>query len=428
MWPRPFPRPSPRCSPDRVRPRSALLPWVAFTLVHAFLIALCLFAPGKPIGDVTSVYYTWVTTAVAGGPVPGIDIPFVYPVVAFLPMLLAFVVSPGAYALGWLGLITLLDAVAFAVLLGRWCQPRRAAAWWWLAFLLLEGPTALGRIDAVAVALVIVGLLVVSRHPAWGSALLTLGAWVKVWPAVVVAALVVAGRQRMRVVASAAATSAIVVVVALALGSGWMVLSFVTQQTGRGIQIEAPVALPWLWDAALGGGSHIYYDHDILTFQVSGPGTVLASAVTTPLLALVAAGILALGWLAQRRGAAFETLFPPLVLALIVSLIAFNKVGSPQFITWLAAPGVVGIVLLGRRWLLPAVLVLVLAALTQLVYPYLYDWLLVANPAMVFVLTVRNALEFVVLGIAVRGVWTAGRRGGTLDSARGPSVAVVTKE
>jgi hypothetical protein len=412
-----------------VRPRTALLPWVAFTLVHATLIALCLFGPGKPLGDVNWVYLNWVTTAVRGGPVPGIDIPFVYPVVAFVPMLLAFVVSPGAYALGWLGLVTLLDAVAFAVLLGRWHQPRRlAAAWWWLAFLLLEGPTALGRIDAVAVALVIVGLLVVSRRPGWGSALLTLGAWVKVWPAVVVAALVVAGRQRMRVVVAAAATSVFVVVVALTFGSGWTVLSFVTQQTGRGIQIEAPVALPWLWDAALGGGSDIYYDHDILTFQVSGPGTALASALTTPLLALVAAGILVLGWWAQRRGAAFDELFPPLVLALTVSLIAFNKVGSPQFITWLAAPGVLGIVLLGRRWLLPAVLALVLAALTQLVYPYLYDWLLVANPAMVFVLTVRNALEFVVLLIAVRRVWTAARRGGSLDSARGPSVAVVTKE
>lgn len=412
-----------------MRHRTALLPWVAFTLVHALLIALCLFGPGKPLGDVDWVYFNWVTTAVGGGPVPGIDIPFVYPVVAFVPMLLAFVVSPGAYALGWLGLVTLFDAVAFAVLLGRWHQPRRlAAAWWWVAFLLLEGPTALGRIDAVAVALVIVGLLVVSRHPGWGSALLTLGAWVKVWPAALVAALVVAGRQRMRVVAAAAGTSALVVVVALALGSGWTVLSFVTQQTGRGIQIEAPVALPWLWHAALGGGSVIYYDHDILTFQVSGPGTALASALTTPLLALVAAGILVLGWWAQRRGAAFEALFPPLVLALTVSLIAFNKVGSPQFITWLAAPGVLGIVLLGRRWLLPAVLALVLAALTQLVYPYLYDWLLVANPAMVFVLTVRNALEFVVLGIAVRGVWTAGCRGGSLDSARGPSVAVVTKE
>jgi hypothetical protein len=414
-----------------VRSRTALLPWVAFTLVHALLISLCLFGPGKPLGDVDWVYRNWVTTAVTGGPVPGIDIPFVYPVVAFVPMLVAFVVSPGAYPLGWLGLVTIIDAAVFAALLGGWRRPpRAAAAWWWAAFLLLEGPTALGRIDAVAVALVIVGLLVLARHPGWGSTLLTVAAWVKVWPAAVVAAVVVAGRQRMRVIVAAAVTSAAVVAVALSLGSGWNVFSFITQQTGRGIQIEAPVALPWLWHAALSGtgNSVIYYDRDILTFQVAGPGTALASAVTTPLLGLVAAGILLLGWRAQRRGASFEVLLPPLVLALTVSLIAFNKVGSPQFITWLAAPVLIGIVLLGRRWLLPAVLALVLAGLTQLVYPYLYDWLLVANPVMVFVLTVRNVLEFVLLGVAVRRVWTAGRDGGSLDSARGPSVAVVTKE
>lgn len=412
-----------------MRIRSALLPWVAFAAVHAILIALCLFGPGQPLGDVDWVYRTWVTTAVSGGPVPGIDVPFVYPVLAFVPMLAAHLLAPGAYALGWLALVTLVDAGAFAVLLGRRRRPRRlAAAGWWLAFLLLQGPTALARIDAIAVALVIVALLVLARYPAWGSALLTLAAWVKVWPAVVVGALVVTCRHRLRVVAAAAVTTVLVVAVALAVGSGGNVLSFITQQTGRGIQIEAPVALPWLWQAALGGGSVIYYDRDILTFQVSGAGTDVVSALMTPLLGLAVLGILAFGWWAQRRAAPFEALFPPLVLALTVALIAFNKVGSPQFISWLAAPALLGIVLQGHRWRLPAALMLLLAALTQVIYPYLYDWLLVANPAMVFVLTVRNVLEFVVLAVALRAVWTAGRRGSRLDTARDAPVITATKE
>lgn len=403
-----------------MRARTALLPWAAFVLVHLALIALCLYGPGEPHGDVDWVYRNWAEAAASGGPVPGITVPFVYPVLAFVPMLAAWLLAPDAYALGWLGLVTVVDAVAFAALLGRRPLPRRvAAAWWWLGFLLLQGPTALARIDAVAVAIVIVALTVLERHPSWGGALLTVAAWVKVWPAVLVAALLVACRRRVAVLDGAVAGSVVVVAVALALGSGWTVLSFITQQTGRGIQIEAPVAAPWLWQAALSpaGPSLVYYDRDILTFQVMGPGTTAVSALMTPLLGLVAVGILAAGWWAKRRRAPIEALLPPLALALTVALIAFNKVGSPQFISWLAAPVLLGIVLLGRRFRLEAVLVAALAALTQLVYPYLYDWLLAGNPLMVALLTARNLLEFVVLGIAVHGVWTAGRRGSRLEGA-----------
>ena len=47
---------------------------------------------------------------------------------------------------------------------------------------------------------------------------------------------------------------------------------FVTDQTDRGLQLEAPVSAWYLWRAVLGiPGSSIYYDRDILTFQVTGP-------------------------------------------------------------------------------------------------------------------------------------------------------------
>jgi hypothetical protein len=101
--------------------------------------------------------------------------------------------------------------------------------------------------------------------------------------------------------------------------------------------------------------------------------------------------------------------FPPLTLALTVTLIAVNKVGSPQFISWLAAPIILGLVLNGRAWRTPALLALALAALTQLVYPHLYDSLLVAHPLMVLVLTVRNLLEFVLLGWALFTLHRLGR-------------------
>ncbi|MDJ0378920.1 glycosyltransferase 87 family protein [Cryobacterium sp. PH31-L1] len=383
----------------RRHPLAAL--WSAFALVHLLLILLAVFGPGYPLGDVEVVYRGWAENAAAGS-IVGITENFVYPLLALVPILAAFAFGGPAYLATWFALATALNAGAFAVLV----RAHRTAAWWWLLFLALLGPIALARIDAITVPLVIVSLLWLRRRPFWGTALLTIATWIKIWPVAVLAALFVASRLRWRMLGVAAAVTAAVVVVAAALslssGNGIHVLSFVAEQAGRGIQIESPVAVPWLWQAALGvPGSFVYYDHQILTFQVAGAGTTALSALMTPLLGLAVVAVLLLGVRAQRRGAGWLGVLPPLTLALTVTLIAFNKVGSPQFISWLAAPIILGLVLNGRAWRTPALLGLALAGLTQVVYPYLYDWLLVANPLLVFVLTVRNLLEFVLLGWAL---------------------------
>jgi hypothetical protein len=392
-------------------PRRAAAPrtllWVGFGLVHLVLVALSFLAPGWPLGDVEKVYAEWATGAVVGHTIVGIDTGFVYPILAFVPILASLAFGRALYAATWLGIVVLLNGVAFASLLGRG-RNRRAllAAGWWLAFLLLLGPIALTRIDAVAVALAVIAVLWLRERPVAATVLFTVATWVKVWPIALIAALFVVARRRWQVLAVFVGTSAAIVAVALGLGSGTNVLSFVTAQTDRGIQIESPVAGIWLWQVALGlPGNFIYYDHQILTYQVIGSGTGVAIVLMTPLLVIAVAAILLLGWLAHRRGAHADRLYPPLVLALVLTLILVNKVGSPQFVGWLAAPVILGLLVRGRAWRLPAAIVLVIAALTQLVYPYLYGWLLAAAPIMVFVLSVRNLLEFVLLGWALRQLW-----------------------
>ncbi|MBB5642062.1 glycosyltransferase 87 family protein [Cryobacterium roopkundense] len=395
------------------RPPSQRAPllWGAFVLVHVVIVLLALYGPGNPLGDVAVVYRGWAD-GLRNGTIVGIDAPFVYPILAMLPISAALALGDALYLYTWFLLVTLCDAAAFFMLV-RGLHPHRVrVAWWWLLFQLLLGPIALARIDSITVPVTIIGLLWLGSRPFWGTALLVLATWVKIWPAAVIAALFVVWPQRWRMLLLASAISLGIVVVALVLGSGRNVVSFVTAQTARGIQIEAPVAGFWMWLTALRvPASSLYYDRDILTFQVAGPGVDVASALMTPLMALMAICVVLLGARATRAGAAFVTVFPPLVLALTVTLIAFNKVGSPQFMAWLAAPIILGLVWHGAAWRTPATLALVIAALTQLVYPYFYDWLLVADPTLVFVLSVRNLLEFVLLGWAVRELWSYDRRG-----------------
>ena len=93
-------------------------------------------------------------------------------------------------------------------------------------------------------------------------------------------------------------------------------------------------------------------------------------------------------------------IFPPLALLLVTVLIALNKVGSPQFQTWLLAPVILWLVLDRRRARTAAALVLALCLLTCLVYPLSYDGLLRAEAAPVLLLTMRNALLVVLAAVS----------------------------
>jgi glycosyl transferase family 87 len=388
--------------------------WAAFVLAHLWLGLVNLYGEGLPLGDVTIVYRFWMDQAMQGTWV-GIDTAWVYPIVALVPMLVSLLFGADQYASTWLSMVMILNAVAFGFVTG-WGRSRERVVlgWWWIGFLLLLGPIALGRIDSVTVPVAMVGVLVLATRPRAAAVLLTIATWIKIWPAAIVLAAVIALRQRWRIVAVAAIVSAGIVAIALLLGAGQNVVSFITQQTGRGLQIESPVSTIWLWRAFSGElGTYVYYDQAILTYQVEGAGTEAAASVMTPLLLVVVAVIALLGVRALRSGAAPADLLPPLALAFVTAFIAVNKVGSPQFVSWLAVPIVLGIATriagTGRSFSTPAAIVLAIAGLTQLVYPYLYLELLQLDPLMLIVLTARNLLYFVLLGWAVHAVVIAPR-------------------
>ena len=399
--------------------RRAVL-WVAFVIVHIGVAALGFLLPNEPMGDVYRVYEPWSRAWLAGVDIEpvlnaqfpassalvGITESWVYPQLAIVPMLLAWMFSwIAGYEVAWAILVTLCDALAFALLVGRGRSTGRwLAAWFWLAFIAVLGPVGMYRLDGITVPLAIAGSLWLVGRPWIGSALLAIATWIKVWPAALIVAAIAAMRRRLAVLGAAVAVSAAVVVWVLAMGGAQHLFGFILDQTDRGLQLEAPVSTVYLWQAvARIPGSMIYYDRDLLTFQVTGPGVDGVIAVMTPLLVAAVAAVAAIGVYKAWRGASFAALYPHLALGLVLAFIVFNKVGSPQYMTWIAAPIVVGLVIDRRRWWKPAALAVVIAGFTLGVYPLAYYALLLAWPFPASLLTIRNIL------VVVLFVWTVVR-------------------
>lgn len=381
--------------------------WVAFVVVHAGVALLGYYMPNAPMGDVYLVYEPWSGCALFGGAqctlsggswaLPGVTSAWVYPQLALIPMLLAWLFAWAvSYTPAWALVVTLANAAAFAVLIGRGrSKGRTVAAGFWLAFIAALGPIGMFRLDGFTVPLVLAGALWLIGRPWLGAILLTVAAWMKVWPAAILAAAVIAVRRRLALVGGALAVTGVTITTIVLLGGAAFALGFVGDQAGRGLQLEAPVSAVYLWRAVVEArDSYVYYDTEMLTFQVTGPYVDQVIAIMTPLLALAVGAVAALGALKAWRGASYVRLFPPLALALVLALIVVNKVGSPQYIGWIAAPLTVGLVLDRRRWVKPAMLGLAIALLTQLVYPLGYGGLMLKYPLPLpaLILTARNVL------------------------------------
>jgi hypothetical protein len=417
------------------RPGSLLGLWVAFVAVHAWLTFLGVVVARSAAFYDVDLYRYWMYLALHEGHWPVLDDPSVYPVGAVVPMLLPGLVttfSTTGYAVAWCAMVAVLDAAAVLVVLPG--GPSRRGVWWWLAFLALLGPVAIGRLDAVIVPLMLVGLTLAVRHPrAMGlaAALMTAGAWVKVAPGALLLSLATAARRPWRDVVTPAAAVCVVVVAAVAAGGGWSRLwGFLGTQRGRGLQVESVTATPWLLASPWRDDVVIRLNDQLITYEIAGPGTAAAARVLDVALVVLVACVAAALLVARRRGLGSAVLLPGALTVLTVLIVA-NKVGSPQFLTWLAAPLVVllsrgddreggPVVNAGGRWLrVAAITALVAAGLTQIVFPWGYLRILGGDPAVTGVLALRNVGLVVLLCAAGTGLLRALRSEPELPARRG---------
>ncbi|MBP6043339.1 MAG: DUF2029 domain-containing protein [Rhodoluna sp.] len=370
---------------------------IAGLFAHLWLIYTGLRGIGTPMGDILYAYQPWVQFMIDSQKLLGINVDWVYPYPAMIPMWASILINPNDFQAGWLTLITAVDLLLIAMIanFGKSDEntaARFGAAWFWLFFLVALGPVSISRVDAFSVAVAMFGVLALANRKLNAStAWFTIGVSMKIWPAAILVVAMAASKYRARILLAAAATGGIVIAIGLLLGGNLSLFSFLTNQADRGIQIESVIAAPFIWSGIVGlSNNEIYYDNLMMTFQVAGDAVSLVAGLMSIAMAVAIAITAFLAWRAAKAGAGFREILPIAVLTATLDLIVFNKVGSPQFVTWLAVAIILGIFYQAHEWRLPMFAVVAIALLTNLVYPVFYDEVLKGNPAAFALLTLRN--------------------------------------
>lgn len=388
------------------------------------IIGLALLVPGSPALIGLRYYHLSVEQL---GPVQGLW-EYPWPMAALLELpFRAGATSQAAYIVVGLLAALLLDA-AFAWLLwrtgGRRMSPGLLA---WLLVLPALGPIMLTTFDllpAIAAAAALLALSQARAAPA--GALLSFAGAMKLWPLVGLPALALPGtaRQRWLMLTAFSIVGLIMLVATLAAGGLQRVESPLVWQSARGLQVEAMPALPLLWARQVDGGSRwTTVASRFNAYEVRGPGVdvALEAARIAMLAALAGAALLHLRALRVPAGARSPALAALLFLVTVLALLSTNKVFSPQYLVWLAAPmaalGVLPGPGLARA---DAVLFLCACVLTQLVFPFNYDGLVADGQTRTWVLAALTLRDLLLLALTTRlvaRVWrtTAPRAGGRFE-------------
>ncbi|MDN5761449.1 MAG: DUF2029 domain-containing protein [Microlunatus sp.] len=290
----------------------------------------------------------------------------------------------------------------------------------WLLFVLLIGPLSYVRFDLIPAVLAGGALLAARTRPWVAGALTGLGAAIKLWPALLIPALLSDQRQRKPTAIGFIVIGFGLALISLITGGMTRLFSPLTWQSGRGLQVESVWASPLMLARIISPNTWTVDISRYQAYEIFGPGvgawqTVSDAVTVAGLLVIVALWIRAF----RVTGGVSSIAVALVVLATIAVVIITNKTLSPQYLLWLGGP-IAALLLLRdqfaaaelRRWILRVgVVSLILAGLTQFVYPLLYDGLLgFASQSLLVVATVvtgvRNAC---LLAFTVLTVWLAWR-------------------
>jgi hypothetical protein len=316
--------------------------------------------------------------------------------------------------------VLLLVAIDIAFTAGLWRASGRRptpGVRVWLVLVPCLGPLTFTRFDLVSAALAGAALLALAaRRPLGAGLLAAAGAAVKLWPAALLPALLLRRDRPGRVLAGFAGLGAVATAATLAGGGTTRLLSPLTWQGERGLQIETIWAAPLLWGRTFSPDTWSTPYTRFFAFQVEGPGAAALTTLST-VATVAAVGLLCwLWWRAARTGVpAGLPLVGLLAIAAAGLLILPNRTLSPQYLLWigglLAALGAVA----PEEPLLPRLnlLVAVTCLLTQVLYPLGYGMLTGphwSNAIGAALLTARNGLLLGITALVITRVVRLTRR------------------
>ncbi len=364
---------------DRRRgPATVVLGWL---ITRALIIAILVLFESFVVGD---VYY--YHRKIAGLFDAGLGQTLVeYPTPVVWILWLPFAVTAGnafGYLLAFMVFMLALDAVFTLALYRTGGRRHDAAIDFWMLFVFLIGPLSYLRFDVLPAVLAGGALLAARRRPWVTGALTGLGAAIKLWPALLIAAFCAYRPDRKAAGLAFVAVGFGLAAVSLVTGGVSRLFSPLTWQSGRGLQIESVWATPLMLARAFGGGWTVDYSR-YQAYEIFGPGVGIWLSISN--VATVAGLVLLVVlWVRAFRNPGVSPIAVGLVVLATVAIMTItNKTLSPQYLLWLGGP-MAALLLLRRdagtrsRRVVErlAVHLLVLALLTQLVYPLLYDGLL----------------------------------------------------
>ena len=380
----------------------------------------------ESVGDV-DIYLKWTQNSLYYGHIPQ-DTEWQYP-----PLLAPILVFPEwlsqtfgiHYLTGFTAMTFFADSVITAMLV--WTAARRntwSGPWYWIIGVPLLGPIVYGRYDVFPALCVVASLTLLGRGlPAltaegrpgrelnnrrWvAGVLIGLGTAIKLWPG-----LAIFGMPRSRKGWQTIATVAASVVTVIGIMSFFFTgtLSFIKNQSGRGLEIES------LWGIPFVLGKRLHLDHVVTnkvvygSYQIVPDGQGLASvAVSVAYYAALASTVVGFGLMAYWW---WRKTWRPAVVAdatfvATLIMVSTSRVISPQYLIWLLA--VAGFCLLykdttQRR---SSLLVLICLPLTQYEFPFAFSELKSAHILPVLVVCLRDLLLVLATYVGFRDLWVS---------------------
>jgi hypothetical protein len=396
---------------------------VAWLATRALLVWLLLGPQEWVSGDVSYFDASLAALGVSGLSGTLVEYPLPAVGVLALPWLVAQLVEQVAGIDGAYGVLLMVAAgltdLAFTVLLARAGRGALPVLAWLLAVPLL-GATAYARFDLVPGVLCGVAVLLVARHPRTAAACVAVATGIKLWPALVVPPLLAVARPRRAATIVLAGTGLALAAASVVLGGWGRLVSPLTYQTDRGLQIESVLATPamlgWWHDPA----RWVVAYAPSKSYEVSGPMVDVLLGMSTLLSVWLVVGLV-VGWgrLWQVRDRVTGRTALWLALAAVLGFMVAGKVLSPQYLLWVLPAAAAGLAVADSRLLRAWTAGLLLAAgLTQVVFPAYYGEITLRGDRVglaVGALALRNVVVLVLLVVAA----VAAYRGLRADAQRG---------